>query len=118
MTAGISTLKKLEVPGVWEKLETAVDSLTNGIGEIMKSKNIPVTQTRVGTMFSTFFIDTPVKGWDSVKECDTEKFSQYFSNLLENGVYIAPSQFEAGFISVVHTDEIIQNTLMAVEKSI
>ena len=67
---------------------------------------------RVGAMFSIFFTDTDsVRDYDSAKTCDTKKFARYFIALLANGVYVAPSQFEAGFISLAHTDEDVEKTL-------
>jgi len=117
MTAGIVTLKALQQPGVWDALEQAAATLTTGIGQAAQKAGIPVQQTRVGTMFSTFFTETPVRDWSTVKACDTARFARFFSAMLEHGVYLAPSQFEAGFISTAHTDEVIAQTVAAAEKA-
>jgi glutamate-1-semialdehyde 2,1-aminomutase len=68
-------------------------------------------------MFATFFTENPVKGWPSAKLSDTEVFGKYFMGMLERGVYLAPSQFESGFMSTAHTDAEIQATLQAVEET-
>jgi glutamate-1-semialdehyde 2,1-aminomutase len=118
MTAGITTLEKLQQPGVWEGMERNVDALGEGIRETMSAAGIPIVQTRVGTMFSTFFVEKEVKDWPTVKSSDTDLFGRYFQGLLGNGVYIAPSQFEAGFISTAHNAEVVSNTIEAVRKAV
>jgi glutamate-1-semialdehyde 2,1-aminomutase len=118
MTAGIATLKKLHQPGVWEGMERNVDALAEGIREVISAAGIPIVQTRVGTMFSTFFVENGVRDWPTVKNSDTAMFGRYFQGLLENGVYIAPSQFEAGFISTAHDAEVVGKTVEAARKAI
>lgn len=115
MTAGLVTLTALQEPGVWEQMETAAGQLVSGILSAAQKTGIPVQTTRVGTMFSLFFTETPVKDWNSVKTSDTERFRRYFQGMLEGGVYLAPSQFEAGFLSTAHTDEVIRSTTAAAE---
>ncbi len=115
MTAGIATLEVLKQPDLWTKLESAVASLVQGIGRAAQKAGIPIHQTSVGTMFSTFFTENKIKDWETVKTCDTVLFGKYFQSLLNNGIYIAPSQFEAGFISTAHDEEIISLTIQAVE---
>jgi glutamate-1-semialdehyde 2,1-aminomutase len=117
MSAGIATLGELKKDGVWEKLENAVASLGSGVKRAAESAGIPIQQTKVGTMFSTFFSEVPPVDWDSVKKADTARFGKFFSAMLENGVYLAPSQFEAGFVSIAHTPEVIEATVDAVEKA-
>ncbi len=117
MTAGIVTLEALQRPGVWEQLENATASLVQGVGEAAQKAGIPIQQTRVGTMFATFFTETPVRDWETVKTCDTERFGRFFRVMLENGVYLAPSQFEAGFISTAHGERELARTLEAAEKA-
>ena len=68
---------------------------------------------RVGSMFTFFFTDGPVTDWESAKRCDTARFGRFFRKMLESGVYLAPSQFEAAFVSAVHTDEDIERTIAA-----
>jgi len=118
MTAGIATLEVLKQPGVWDRMESAVKTLAQGIGQVAHQAGVPIQQTAVGTMFSTFFTESEVKDWTTVKTCDTERFGKYFQYMLENGVYLAPSQFEAGFMSTVHTTEIIEQTINAAQQSL
>ncbi len=113
MTAGIVTLRALQKEGVWEQMEAAAQRLTAGIGEAARAAGVPVQQTRVGTMFATFFTETPVRDWPTVKTCDTKRFARFFQAMLERGVYLAPSQFEAGFISLMHDDAVIDATVEA-----
>ena len=117
MTAGIATLEVLKQPAVWGKMVAAVQDLGAGVGQAAQQAGVPVQQTAVGTMFSTFFTDTEIKDWPTVKTCDTEYFGRFFQKMLEHGVYLAPSQFEAGFISSVHTAEIIEQTIEAAQRS-
>ncbi len=116
MTAGITTLEVLQQPGIWEKLEEAVSKLTKGVAQIAVETGITIRQTAVGTMFSTFFTESEIKDWPSVKTCDTERFGRFFRKMLEEGIYLAPSQFEAGFMSTVHDQKTIDKTLEAVDR--
>jgi glutamate-1-semialdehyde 2,1-aminomutase len=118
MTAGIATLRQLYRPGVWEKLEETGKALSAGLKQIFDSAGMAVQQHRVGTMFTLFFNPEPVWNWASVKTSNTDSYARYFRNLLANGVYVAPSQFEAGFLSTSHDDEIIRCTLEAVELAV
>lgn len=117
MAAGIATLKALDKPGVWETLENASQQLASGIGEAAQAAGIPVWQNRVGTMFATFFTENPVKDWLSAKNSDTKIFGKFFQGMLERGVYLAPSQFEAGFISVVHSKAEIEAAAQAARET-
>lgn len=117
MTAGIATLKYLKQPSVWEGMKAAVEELAEGIGEIARETGIPIQQTAVGTMFSTFFTKQTIKDWSSVKTCDTDRFGRYFQKMLEAGIYLAPSQFEAGFISTAHDPDVIDQTLDSASKA-
>jgi glutamate-1-semialdehyde 2,1-aminomutase len=117
MTAGIETLKALRQPGLFAAIEAKALQLCEGIGQAARDAGVPVYQTRVGTMFSTFFSSHPVTHYASVKRSDTERFGRYFHEMLEQGVYIAPSQFEAGFISLAHSDEDINQTVAAARQA-
>ncbi|MBU4224829.1 MAG: glutamate-1-semialdehyde 2,1-aminomutase [Chloroflexi bacterium] len=117
MSAGIATLNLLKAPGTWQKLEEAAAALETGIASAAKKAGVPVRQTRVGTMFTTFFSDTEPKNWSTVKIADKVRFGKFFQKMLENGVYLAPSQFEAGFLCTVHDEAIIAHTIEAAEKS-
>jgi glutamate-1-semialdehyde 2,1-aminomutase len=117
MTAGITTLKALRQPGVWGSLEAATETLTAGIGEAAQKSGIPVQQTRVGTMFATFFTETPPRDWPTVKTSDTERYGRFFQAMLERNIYLAPSQFEAGFLSTAHDETVIAQTVEAAQEA-
>jgi glutamate-1-semialdehyde 2,1-aminomutase len=117
MTAGLITLKALRAEGVWERMEVNAQELVKGIASRAQKAGVAVQSTRVGTMFSTFFTDQSVQDWSSVKTSDTQRFGRYFRAMLEAGVYLAPSQFEASFISSAHDSRVVQATLEAAEKS-
>lgn len=114
MSAGIAALSLIRGDDSWEKLEQAAGRLEAGILSAAQKAGIPIQQTRVGTMFTTFFSETKPVDWSTVKVADKDKFGKFFQKMLENGVYLAPSQFEAGFLSIMHTDTIIDKTLDAV----
>jgi glutamate-1-semialdehyde 2,1-aminomutase len=113
MTAGIVTLEELEKPGVWDSLESAARSLAEGLEDGAKDEGIPVQVNRVGTMFSLFFNGSPVKDWPTVKASDAQRFVRFFRGMLDRCIYLAPSPFEAGFISTAHTQDVIEYTLKA-----
>jgi len=117
MTAGIVTLELLEAPGTWQSLEKAAARLEAGIAAAAQKAGIRVSQSRVGTMFTTFFTKIPPTDWDTAKMADTVRFGKFFQKMLENGVYLAPSQFEAGFVSTAHSDDVIAATIAAAEKA-
>ena len=114
MSAGIAALSLIRGEEVWRNLEQAGAKLEAGVASAAKQAGIPIQQTRVGTMFTTFFSETKPVGWNTVKQADKILFGKFFQKMLENGVYLAPSQFEAGFLSILHTDEVIEKTLEAV----
>ena len=109
MTAGIETLRELREPGVWDGLERTGERLLAGLAAI----GAPVQLARVGTMFGLFFTDEPVTSWDDAKQADIERFGRFHRAMLERGVYLAPSQFEAGFLSTAHGDAEIEATIGA-----
>lgn len=113
MTAGIETLTALQDQDVWLSLENSGEQLVSGLEAEARSAGIPVSVSRVGTMFGMFFTGSPVTNWESASKADTARFAAYFRAMLANGIYLAPSQFEAGFISTVHDDGVIEETLSA-----
>ncbi len=113
MTAGIETLKILREPGVFDDLVARTRRLCVGMGEAARSAGVPVFQTQVGTMFCTYFSQGPVTNWATASQADTERFGRFFQAMLEEGVYVAPSQFEAGFMSIAHDDKVIETTIEA-----
>ena len=115
MTAGIETLCMLSDKKVYEDLEKKSQKLCKGLKEITRKLEIPSWFSRVGSMFSMFFTDKEILDYSSVTTCDTAFFKRYFNAMLEEGIAIAPSQFEAGFMSTVHTEDDIEKTLEAAE---
>ena len=113
MVAGIETLSLLEQPGTYEELDRKSEKLCQGLKENVGKLGINAQFSRVGSMFSMFFAETEIMDYNSVKTCNTDMFKKYFNGLLERGIYIAPSQFEAGFMSTIHSDKDIDITLEA-----
>ena len=109
MTAGIETLRAIAAPGVWDGLERTGARLEEGLASLGPGVQV----ARAGTMFGLFFSDVPVRGWDTAKRADTNRFAGFHAAMLERGVYLAPSQFEAGFISTAHGDDEIDATVDA-----
>ncbi|MBI5327777.1 MAG: glutamate-1-semialdehyde 2,1-aminomutase [Deltaproteobacteria bacterium] len=116
MTAGIETLMILKGKGVYEKLEKTSKGLCDGLETIAKRKNIPVHIARAGAMFTLFFNDRPVDNYADARKSNLERFAKYFKKMLKSGIYLAPSQFEAVFVSLAHSKNDINKTLAAVEK--
>ena len=107
VSAGIAMLSYLrDHPQVYTRIEERT-------AELCAEKFAGVTVNRVGSMFTFFFTDQPVTDWDSAKRSDTEQFKRFFHHMLERGVYLAPSQFEAGFVSYAHGREEIRQTVDA-----
>ena len=113
MAAGNVILDLLSEPRVYELLEEKSKKLCDGFEKNTQELGVSAQFTRVGSMFSMFFTDQPVTSFESVKTCDTKFFKNYFNALLEEGIYIAPSQFEAGFMSAIHSDKEIEQTIDA-----
>jgi glutamate-1-semialdehyde 2,1-aminomutase len=115
MSAGIETLKELTRTGVWDRLEKTTGELADGLSRAARAAGVPHQVSHVGSMFGLFFCGEPVKDWDSAKKSDTGRFSRYFRRMLEGGVYLAPSQFEAGFVSTAHGAAEVAATVKAAE---
>jgi len=113
MSAGIAALDLIRGDDCWEEMEQAAGRLEAGISSAAEKTGIPIQQTRVGTMFTTFFSETKPVDWNTVKRADKVRFGKFFQKMLENGVYLAPSQFEAGFLSIQHDEAIIDATIEA-----
>ena len=113
MTAGIETLKVLREPGLFDELVVRTERLGAGIGEAARAAGVPVYQTQVGTMFCTFFTEGPVTNWATASKSDTRRFGRFFQAMLERGVYMAPSQYEAGFMSSAHNEDVVGATVEA-----
>jgi glutamate-1-semialdehyde 2,1-aminomutase len=105
MEAGLATLKELEKPDVYEELERKGARLEAGLRTVLGKTELPAQISRAGSLLTLFFTDEPVSNWTQAARCDTEAFASYFNSMLEQGFLIAPSQFEALFISLAHTDK-------------
>ncbi|WP_141266313.1 glutamate-1-semialdehyde 2,1-aminomutase [Thermodesulfovibrio sp. Kuro-1] len=116
MTAGIETLKVLSKASVYKRLEKTMQYLEEGLKDSAKQAGINVKFYRAGTMFCTYFTENEVIDAKTAKTSDTEKFKQFFLGMLQKGAYIAPSQFEAGFISLAHSEKDIEKTVQAAYK--
>ena len=117
MAAGLKTLELVSETGFYEDLTSKATQLVNGVLERAKAANIPMTANQVGGMFGLFFTEAEtVTNFTQATQCDLERFQKFFHQMLDTGVYLAPSAYEAGFVSSAHTDEDIQATLDAVEK--
>ncbi len=118
MVAGIETLKLLTKPGVYKTLEKSSADLEKGIKAAALEAGVPTTFNRVGSMFTSFFTDRKVKDFASAKTSDTARFGKFFLSMLKNGVNLAPSQFEAAFMSLAHSRADISKTIEAARKSL
>jgi glutamate-1-semialdehyde 2,1-aminomutase len=111
MTAGIETMKKLAQPGVYEELERKSKKLVDGIVATAEKHGLPISGDYAGGMFGWYFVDGPVKNFSQAAKADAKKFGKWHRAMLERGVYLAPSMYEAGFMSMAHTDEDIDKTI-------
>lgn len=111
MTAGIETMKRLREEGVYEELERKAQKLIDGITAAAEKHGQPISAGCAGGMFGWFFVEGPVKNFGDAAKGDGEKFGKWHRMMLERGVYLAPSMYEAGFMSMAHTDEDIEKTI-------
>ncbi|MGY0218094.1 glutamate-1-semialdehyde 2,1-aminomutase [Endozoicomonadaceae bacterium StTr2] len=117
MAAGLTSLRMLSKPGFYEQLTERTTKLTEGLQQLADKAGIPFRTAQVGAMFGLFFTEQEqVNCFEDVMKCDADKFARFFHAMLKEGVYLAPSAFEAGFVSAAHTDEHIQRTLDAAER--
>ncbi|NOY69869.1 MAG: glutamate-1-semialdehyde 2,1-aminomutase [Deltaproteobacteria bacterium] len=113
MAAGIATLMALDRPGVYEKIEHQSARLADGLASAAANAGVPATINRVGSMMSLFFTPGPVRDFEGAKGADLDRFARYYNGMLENGIYLPPSQFEAMFISLTHEAGDIDRTIAA-----
>jgi len=111
MAAGLAMLTELDKPGVYEALEEKSSWLANNLEAAGAKSAVPSCQNRVGSMMTIFFTEGPVTDFDSARASDTERFAAFFRHMLEGGIYLAPSQFEAGFISLAHSQDDLELTV-------
>jgi glutamate-1-semialdehyde 2,1-aminomutase len=117
MTAGLLTLRRLRNESIYEKLEQHSARLCDGLSQCAADAGFKTITNRVGSMWTTFFTDEPVTNWTTANRSNRELYGKFFHAMLTEGVYLAPSQFEAGFVSITHTDTIIDQTLEAARRA-
>lgn len=113
MAAGLAVLNELQKPGVYQRLEDLSAQLEAGLRSAASDAGVPVTVNRVGSMLTCFFTDAPVTDYASAKRSDTARYARFFWAMAERGVYLAPSQFEAAFVSLAHAPNDIEATVSA-----
>ncbi len=119
MAAGLATLRHLREhkKEIYPRLNKMGAELAEGVAAAAKEAGVSICFNRVGSMFTWFFTPGPVTDWNSAAKCDTEAFGRFFRNLLDNGIYLPPSQFEAAFLSAAHTEDDIQRTIAAAKQA-
>ena len=115
VAAGLKTLEILRRPGLYERLDLLTGKLTNGLIAVAARQGVPLIVNRVGSMFTPFFTSSPVTDYDSAKKADTAAYGIFFRALLESGIYLPPSQFEAAFVSTSHSEGDVSATLEAAD---
>ncbi len=118
MTAGLVTLRRLRDPAVYERLERAGKRLCDGLRQVARELRVETATNRVGSMWTTFFTKKPVTNWATASKSNRNLYGRFFHAMLDEGVYLAPSQFEAGFISLAHTDEMLDRTVEAARNAL
>jgi glutamate-1-semialdehyde 2,1-aminomutase len=117
MTAGLLTLRRLKVKQIYEQLEQCSARLCAGLSQAAAEAGIKTVTNRVGSMWTGFFTDEPVTNWESANQSNRDLYGRFFHAMLGEGVYLAPSQFEAAFVSIAHTDAIIDQTIQAARRA-
>jgi len=117
MTAGLVTLRRLRDTSVYERLEAATKKLCDGLAATAQEAGVSTVTNRVGSMWTSFFTTEPVVDWETANRSNRESYGRFFHAMLNDGVYLAPSQFEAAFVSLAHTDQVIEQTVAAARKS-
>ena len=117
MTAGIKTLELLKQEGTYEKLDGITSRLVEGIIQSAENNGIPINGGSVSAMFGFFLCDGPVRNFDEAKTNDAELFGRLHREMLQRGIYLAPSPFEAGFTSLAHGEEEVDKTIEAFDQA-
>ena len=118
MAAGYAQLRYLkEHKSVYQQLDKLSGELVTGVAAAAKAAGVPMTHNRVGSMFTWFFTQGPVTDWNSASKSDTEAFGRFFRSMLDSGVYLPPSQYEAAFLGAAHTEEDVQKTVAAAKQA-
>jgi glutamate-1-semialdehyde 2,1-aminomutase len=116
VAAGLATLKLVQQAGFYERLSQLAQQLTEGLTAAAKKRGIPFCAQSIGGMFGLYFRNALPTSYTEVMGCDKEAFNRFFHAMLDEGVYLAPSAFEAGFVSAAHTDADIAATVAAADK--
>jgi len=111
VTAGLTILKVLKKDNPYSELERRATKLENGLRDAASKSGVAATVNRVGSMLTSFFTESPVTDWPSAKTSDTALYAKFFQAMLAEGIYLAPSQFECAFVSVAHSDDMIEKTI-------
>jgi glutamate-1-semialdehyde 2,1-aminomutase len=117
VAAGLATLKAIQAPGFYERLEQRTRSLTDGLAAAAANSGIALSAQAVGGMFGIYFASKAPMSYAEVMRCDKEAFNRFFHRMLDAGVYLAPSAFEAGFVSAAHTAQDIEETVDVARKA-
>ncbi len=117
MAAGLAMLKVVREPGFYQRLEEKSSWFAERLAGIAGASSVPTVLNRIGSMMTCFFTDAPVTDFESAMKADTQRYGKHFRQMLESGVWLAPSQFEAAFISAAHTEEELENALVMTESS-
>lgn len=118
VAAGLATLRALERPETYPRLEALATRLTDGIGQAAREAGAPLQTNRLGSMLTSFFTDAPVRDYASAKTADTRRYAAFHRAMLDRGVYLAPSQFEAAFVSLAHTEADIDAAVDAADSAL
>jgi glutamate-1-semialdehyde 2,1-aminomutase len=119
VAGGLAMLKTLRnSPGIYKKLQETAARLVQGVGRAAQKAGVPITINRVGSMFTFFFSNGPVTDFASASKSDTQRFAEFFRRMLESGIYLPCSQFEAAFLSAAHTEADIDETIQAAEEAL
>ena len=117
MAAGLVTLKRLRDKSIYDRLDRSTAHLCDGVSEAAETGGIKTVTNRVGSMWTTFFTEEPVTNWASANRSNRQRYGEFFHAMLSEGVYLAPSQFEAAFVSTAHTENVIAQTISAARRA-
>ncbi|HYE75181.1 MAG TPA: aspartate aminotransferase family protein, partial [Blastocatellia bacterium] len=117
VTTGLTQLRMLRNKEIYDQLERATARLVTAVGDAASEAGIQTISNRVGSMYTMFFTSEPVFDWNSASKSNREMYGRFFHAMLDEGVYLAPSQFEAAFVSAAHTEELIDRTIAAARRA-
>jgi glutamate-1-semialdehyde 2,1-aminomutase len=113
MSAGIAALKQLSAPGLYKRVNENAERLVAGLREAITETKVPAQVNASHSLGTIFFTDQPVRDYTEAKRSDTKRYARFFREMLDRGIFLAPSQFEAAFVSAAHTTEDIDRTIAA-----